>query len=38
LRNAFICSIMKTPCVRASGVGNMCDNVSTLKAVAALPF
>jgi hypothetical protein len=38
LRNAFICSMMKTLCVRASGVGNMWDKVSTLKLVAALLF
>jgi len=38
LRNAFICSMMKTLCVGASGVGNMCDNVNTLNAVTALLF
>jgi len=38
LRKAFICSMMKTLCVSAGGVGNMCDNVNTLNAVAALLF
>ena len=38
LRKAFICSMMKTLCVSAAGVGNMCYNVSTLNAVTTLPF
>jgi hypothetical protein len=37
LRNAFICSMMKTLCVLTSGVGNMWDSVSTLKAITSLP-
>jgi hypothetical protein len=38
LRKAFICSVMNACCVRAAGVGNMCDNVSTLNPVAAFLF
>jgi hypothetical protein len=38
LRSAFICSMMKTPSVRASGVGNMWDKVSTLKAMQPFRF
>lgn len=37
LRNAFICSVMKTLCVLTSGIGNMWDSVSTLKAITSLP-
>ena len=38
LHNAFICSMMKMPSVRASGVGNMWDTVSTLNVMQPFRF